>query len=63
MTKRQWFLVAGTIVLAACGEGLAPCQVSQSNEDTGEGYCPGAVISAPAETPAQSIDTDEPNQN
>lgn len=58
MTKRQWFLVAGTLVLAACsGTGLAPCQY---NEETGDSYCPGPVISQPAETPAPSIETNEP---
>lgn len=56
MTKRQMFLIAGTIVLAACpGTGLAPCE---TNDETGDSYCPGRVISAPAETPAQSIDTE-----
>jgi hypothetical protein len=58
MTKRQWLLVAGTLVLAACGEGIAPCQV---NDETGETYCPGPVISEPAETPAPIVTDDGSN--
>ena len=58
MTKRQWFLVAGTLVLAACrGTGLAPCSF---NDETGDSYCPGPVISDPSGTPATSVDTNEP---
>lgn len=66
MTKRQLFLIAGltgSVFTVGCirdwGTGLAECQISQSNDDTGEGYCPGAVGAVPDERPAQSVDLPE----
>lgn len=59
MTKRQWFLVTGTLVLSACGTGLAPCQF---NEETGDSYCPGPVITEPAQTSPDRIDVPDPDQ-
>jgi len=56
MTKRQWFLVAGTLVLAACGSGTAPCL---ANDETGEVSCESKPI-VDQGLPATSVDTDEP---
>lgn len=57
MTKKQWFLVAGTLVLAACGTGTSPCE---SDEQDGL-VCQADQTFDPAQTPVPSIN--EPTDN
>jgi hypothetical protein len=60
MTKRQWFLVAGTLVLAACSGIADPNWVCEQNDDTGETVCESRLPLTPAETPSPSVGgTDE----
>ena len=58
MTKRQMFLIAGTLVLAAC-QGRNPTEYCVENTDTQESFCPGRPVVDP-QAPATSIDTEEP---
>jgi hypothetical protein len=57
MTKRQWFLVAGTLVLAACNplNGLEACP--ESKDETGETFCYARSQADPAQTPAPTVET------
>jgi hypothetical protein len=58
MKLRQLFLIAGTIVLAACpgNSSFNPCE---SNDETGESYCPNRPT-LNQDAPATSVDTGEP---
>ena len=57
MTKRQWFLVAGTLVLAAC-QPIAGLRdfACEENDDNGWTDCSAVQTTQPDETPAASID-------
>jgi hypothetical protein len=55
MTKRQLFLVAGTIVLAACGTNPAE---PFSNDETGEVWNSNRPTTQ-SESPAASVDLPE----
>lgn len=58
MTKRQLFLIAGTIVLAACGTNVSgPCEFT---EDTAESICWNRPTVDQSGTPAPSVDPGEP---
>jgi hypothetical protein len=55
MTKRQLFLIAGTIVLAACGTNPAE---PFSNDETGEVWNSNRPTTQ-SESPAASVDLPE----
>jgi hypothetical protein len=58
MTKRQLFLVAGTIVLAgACEPLTAP--FCETDEVTGEAFCASKSQSEASETPAPLVEYPE----
>lgn len=63
MTKRQWFLVAGTLVLAACQPivGVKSDFACEENDDNGWSDCSTSQTAQPDETPSASIDEGEPN--
>ena len=69
MTKRQWFLVAGTLVLAAChGTGTGVCVNTmpsagayRSADEVGLVECYDTQTGQPAEAPAPRVN--EPNSN
>ena len=65
MSKRQWFLVAGTLVLAACQlPGIAGVKSDfgcEENDNTGWTDCSTSQTPQPDETPSASIDEGEPN--
>lgn len=60
MTKRQWFLVAGTFVLAGCGHGIT--EVCSTNEETGVFEC-STQVSQPPAPPVPSVDVPNPDQD
>ena len=63
MTKRQWFLVAGTLVLSACGSLIEPNQC-EFKEETQESFCYTRSEAEPSQAPTPAIDApsdDNPN--
>ena len=68
MTKRQWFLVAGTLVLAACGTGTGVCEIprvsqgpTENRDEIGFVECTDARTSKPAEAPAPKVNKPDSN--
>ena len=58
MTKRQWFLIAGTLVLTACGRLTEP-NLCEFKEETAESFCYTRSQADPAQAPTSSIDVPE----
>ena len=60
MSKRTWLIVAGSLIVAACGRG----SISEPLCETQEGsqlYGPCNAVGDPAEAPAPSVgDPNEP---
>ena len=65
MSKRQWFLVAGTLVLAACGgPGTGVCEVlrvsqgpTENRDENGYVECYEPQPGQRAEAPAPKVDS------
>lgn len=69
MNKRQWFLVAGTLVLAACGTGTGVCETPGFSHGENRGRdevafveCSDPQTSRPAEAPAPKVNQPADNQ-
>lgn len=63
MTKRQWFLVAGLLAVAACNplNGLEVCPETQPETD--ESFCYTRSEADRAQNPAPAVETPETEES